>query len=345
MKLKRTNENRKTLSWLFARTKGQRFKLLILIFSNIVMAGLSVSFALICKGLVDGAVAADKGKLIRYAVYLLAVILGQILLSFISGIINERATANLAISMQDEMLGSFLKNKYSEIIPYHSGELLNRMFSDVSVVVGGMIQLLPSASYLFFRLTGAAAVLVALSPRFTLLFLAAGVLICIVMTLMRKKIKTLHKEVQQTGGKVRSYLQEALTGLLVIRAFGAETQVRNKTLDLQENYRKARFKRRFISMLAGMGFDFIFQMGYFLAMVWGCTGIFQGTLTYGTLTAMLQLVNQIQSPFAGFSGLISQYYTIIASAERIIEIENLPEEVIDTADRDEYYKEAQLDYI
>lgn len=327
-----------TVRWIYGKTKGQRFCLLTLIVSNILGALLSVWFALVCRNLVDGAVTADKHRLILYAVLLFAIILTQILMGLITSTMTECVLANLSISFQDGMLEALLKNDYSKIVSYHSGELLNRMFSDVGIVVNGAINLLPSAAYLVFRLIGAAVVLIVLSPMFTILFLLVGVLICVVMTLMRNRIKHLHKDVQEAGGKVRSYLQEALSSLLVVRVFGAEQRVREKAMDDQNEYRQIRRKRWKIGLLGNVGFDLIFQMGYFLAMVWGCFGIFYGTLTYGTLTAMLQLVNQIQSPFAGFSGLISQYYTVLASAERIMEIEELPKAPAETINRDAFYE-------
>lgn len=331
-----------TVHWIYSKTKGQRLRLLALVVSNIFGALLSVWFALVCKNLVDGAVAADKHRLILYAVLLLAVILVQILMNLLSSAMTECVYANLSISFQDDMLATLLKKEYSQIASYHSGELLNRMFSDVGIVVNGAINLLPSATYLIFRLVAASAVLIVLSPSFTLLFLMVGALICVVMTLMRSKFKYLHKEVQQAGGKVRSYLQEALSSLLVVRVFEAEDKVREKAIECQNQYRQARRKRWVIGLLGGVGFSTIFQMGYFLAMVWGCFGIFYGTLTYGTLTAMLQLVNQIQSPFAGFSGLISQYYTVLASAERMMEIEELPEEPVETIERDKFYDDLSF---
>lgn len=340
--MKRVKEKQKkdfqTVRWIYGKTKGQRLQMLTLILSNILGALLLVWFALVCKNLVDGAVAAEKDKLILSAVLLFAIILTQILISLITSAVNERLLANLSISFQDGMLAALLKNDYAKIISYHSGELLNRMFSDVGIVVNGAINLLPSAAYLVFRLVGAAAVLIVLSPTFTMLFLLVGVFICVVMMFMRDKLKHLHKEVQEAGGKVRSYLQEAISSLLVVRVFGAESRVQEKAMEYQNEYRQIRRKRWKISLLGSVGFDLIFQMGYFLAMVWGCIGIFYGTLTYGTLTAMLQLVNQIQSPFAGFSGLISQYYTVLASAERMMEIEELPESSVAPIEREQFYE-------
>lgn len=341
--MKQTNQKQDipTLRWIYAQTTGQRLRLLILVVCNTLAALLSVYLALVYRSLIDGAVAADKGKLILSIGTLVGAIVLQFAIGLLSSSVMEQTTVNLTISLQDSLLKSLLKNRYSKIIDYHSGELLNRMFSDVGIVVNGITSLVPSAAYLLFRLIGAVAVLAVLAPGFTLLLLAAGVGICGVMLLMRGRFKHLHKQVQETQGRVRSYLQETLSSLLVIKAFGAEQRVRDQTMAHQMEYRRVRRKRWMVGLLGGMGLRMVVQAGYFLAMVWGCVGIFHGTLTYGTMTATLQLVSQIQGPFTGFSGLISQYYSLLASAERIMEIEELPEEETAGISRDDFYQNLE----
>lgn len=321
-----TDKDLKTIKWLYQCAGGQRLRLVFVIASNAIGAVISVLFALVCKEIVDGAAGSDWNRLVRCAVFLFILILGEILLNLAVSAVREFVMARLRIKMQDLILKTLMEKDFSAISGFHSGELQNRMFSDVNIVVGGMVNILPSIIYLIFRLVGAAAVLIVLSPGFTILFLIAGVLICVVMTLLRGKLKFMHKRVQETEGQVRSFFQETLESILVIKVFGAQKRIRAKADDVQNRYFNARMKRRFVGIMAGAGFGMIFEMGYFLAMVWGCVGIFNRTMTYGTLTAMLQLVNQIQSPFSGFSSLLSQYYTVLASAERIMELEELSEE-------------------
>ena len=148
----------------------------------------------------------------------------------------------------------------------------------------------------------------------------------VVTRFFRGRLKGLHKQVQEKEGKVRSFLQESLESAAVIKVFGAERKMLRQNDRNQREHYKIRMKRRAIGIVSGAGFGLVFQAGYVLALVWGAFGIFSGGMSYGTLTAVLQLVNQIQSPFAGLSSLFPQYYAMLASAERIIELENLPEE-------------------
>lgn len=323
---KKRSHDLQTLRWMYSWSKGQHVRILFLIVINTVYALLSVGFALVCKGIVDSAVQGMRGSLIRYAVFLFFLIVSQAVFGLTTQAIREYVGVRLRIGFQERVLRLLLQKDYSAVAGFHSGELLNRMFSDVGIVVGGIVSILPAVSYLAFRLAGAAVALTMLDPEFTLLFLAAGVLICLVMTFLRGKLKSLHRSVQEAEGQVRSFLQDTLESMLVVKVFGTGERILGKAAEFQQAYFKAGMKRRAAGIVANAGVGFIFQTGYFLAMVRGCLGILHGSMTYGTLTAMLQLVNQIQSPIAGFSSVFSQIYSMLASAERIMELEALPEE-------------------
>lgn len=315
-----------TLRWLWRKTRGQRLRCLALILLDGTGALVSVAMALISKELIDSATGGDGRRLMTCIGIMLAVLLGSMALSIVESALGEFVTGRMGISFQQELLRVLLQKNYAGVARYHSGELLNRMFSDVGVVVGGVTGLPASAAYLAFRLIGAAAALLLLAPQLALIFLAVGSLVCLVMTLLRGLLKSLHKRVQEAQGAVRSFLQEALGSLLVTKVFRAEERVLARSAEFQERYFSIRMKRRMLSLMGGVGFGLIFQAGYFLTMAWGCWQILAGAVSFGTLSALLQLVSQIQSPFSGFSSLISQYFSALASAERLMELEDLPDE-------------------
>ncbi len=85
----------------------------------------------------------------------------------------------------------------------------------------------------------------------------------------------------------------------------------------------------------------MFTTGYYAALVWGAIQIAKGVLTFGTLTAFLQIIGQIRTPFRNLSGLLPQYYSMIGSAERLMELEMLPDEKCGTKllNREAFYEE------
>ncbi|MEA1959946.1 MAG: ABC transporter transmembrane domain-containing protein [Bacillota bacterium] len=131
---------------------------------------------------------------------------------------------------------------------------------------------------------------------------------------------------QEKNGVVRSFIQEVLESQMVVKIFGVEPLMVGKAQDLQQEYYQAKIKKNRISILANSGFSLIFAIGYLFALIWFSFGLLNKTITFGTLTAVLQLVSQVQTPFSTMSGLLPKAYDVLASAERMKELENLPDE-------------------
>lgn len=315
-----------TIQWLFHHSREQHVRMLILVAGNIIFATTSAVFALMCRGIVDSAVSGKPGEIARYGLGLFAIITLQLVLRLYLNALEELILARLEISFRRNMLDFLLKKDYRRLSGYHSGELLNRMFSDVGVICQGLTSIVPSFLNMATRIVCAVLVLIMLDRKLTLIFLGAGICLFIVTRFFRKKLKYLHRQVQEKEGKVRSFLQETMESLLIVKVFGIEQKMEGQNEINQQEHYKARMKRRAVGIMANAGFSFVFQMGYLFALLWGAFRIFSGAMTYGTLTAILQLVNQIQTPFANLSSLFPKYYGMLASAERIMELEELPDE-------------------
>ncbi|MDE6032066.1 MAG: ABC transporter ATP-binding protein/permease, partial [Oscillospiraceae bacterium] len=183
-----------------------------------------------------------------------------------------------------------------------------------------------SAANNLVRIVFAAGVLLTLDWRFGLVFMGAGLFVFASTRFFRPKMKKLHTRVQEREGIVRSFLQETVENLLAVRVFSAERKMLAQNDENQLNMYKSRMRRSVFGISANAGLGLAFGAGYVFALMWGAAGIYEGTMSYGTLTAVLQLVNQIQSPFAGLSSLFPKYFSMCASGERIIALEALPEE-------------------
>lgn len=315
-----------TLKWVYSICKSQTGKILIQVFVNVILAVLSIVYAGFSKNIINAAVQdKDLKKVLIFAGGFLALLLLQLTLNLISRSSVERCRARVEWILKQHMLKVYAKKDYSAITKYHTGELQNRMFNDVSVIADGFTTLLPSVVLVVTKMLCAFAYLVYIDRVFALVFLVGGLFIFFSTQIFRKKLKHLHKKVQETEGKTRSFIQEVLTSLLVVKAFSVEEKVLDKADELQKENYIVKMKRRFFSISANAGISFVFNIGYVFALAFGGYRLING-LDYGTVTAMLQLVNQIQSPFAQLSALMPQYFTLLASAERLIEIEQLPDE-------------------
>lgn len=317
----------KTLKWLFTVGKSQIIKMLVIILANGAAAALSIFYANFSKQIIDGAtVFHDLHHVVKYIILLAVMIILQLVLSLLGRSFSERCLGRLEMIFKQRMLTEIMKKDYSKISSYHTGELQNRIFNDVSVVSNGITTIIPNAVYFIVKLVCAFSYLVVIDKIFALLFLIGGIVIFLVMGIFRKTIKKLHKYVQETEGKTRSFFQEAIINLLVVKSFAVEDKIANDADELQKVNYKARMKRRFFAICSNAGISAVFNLGYLFALGFGAFRLLNGEMTYGTVTAILQLVNQVQTPFASLSSIMPQYYALLASGERLMEICNLPDE-------------------
>ncbi len=315
------------LGWLWKNSKTQRFNILLLMLANAGFSVLSVFFALAVKIVVDGAVSANKETLIKGVIALIVVIILQFLFRIICKSLQAYINGKLTITFRRTIIGEVLRKKYSVISKYHSGELLNHISSDVDVICEGITDIVPEVFGSVVRLVCAIGVLFTINLTFALAFVVAGVLLFIVSMIMRKKIKFYHRKMQFTEGKTRAYLQENIENLLAVKVFSAENQVAQKADSLQKNNFSYKMKGRNFSVFGHASFNLIASCGYAFALIYGGLLIFNGTgFGYGDLSAVLQLVNSVQMPFMSLSSVFPKYYTMIASAERILTIEGLENE-------------------
>lgn len=326
MKSNKLIQDRDILVWLLKTAKKQFPAILLSIFVNAGFAGCSVIFALACRNVINAASAFEQTTFLFHIFILFSIIIIQLLLRFWKRWLEEHNKAKLDILYKDCIFHTLLQKEYAQITQYHSGELLNRLFSDVRVISEGAATFLPSLAEMITLLFAATFVLIQFDPIFTLLFIAGGIILFCLTRVFRKKMKQLHKHMQEKEGKVRSFLQEVIESLLVIKVFDIATSIEEQNTELQKNLYYAKMRRCNLSILANTGFSFLFQMGYFYALLWGSWQLLTSHMNFGTLTALLQLVRQLQQPFANISGFLPRYYAIIASAERLHEIIDLPNE-------------------
>lgn len=340
---KNTNTNRKfkksdlaTLKWLYQVGRSERWKVLTIIAANVATAVLTIVYANFTKHIFDAAEDAIKdhsqvNKIIYYAVCFLVLIVVQLCLRLIINSQTERCRCKLEWKIKRYMLTRILEKDYAAITAYHTGELQNRMHNDVNVITDGFTTILPNAVLFITRMLCAFIYLVQINRIFALVFVVGGVCVFLCTQFFRRTIKRLHKEVQRTEGETRSFIQETITSLLVVKAFSVEEKMNNTADELQAVNYKARMRRRFFGIAANAGISMVFSLGYVFALTFGAYQIYTGTLTYGSVAAMLGMVSQIQQPFAALSSIMPKYFAMLASCERLIEIDRLPDEAPEEA--------------
>ncbi|MBR3863961.1 MAG: ABC transporter ATP-binding protein, partial [Clostridia bacterium] len=338
--------NSKPIKWLIKNSKKQHGKMAVLILANAIFSALSIVFAFLIKEIIDSAtVYNDMNRLFLYAAGIVGVVILQFVFRVLINGLTEHIKGRLEMDYKTALFNLILRKKHDKITGYHSGELLNRLTSDVTVVSGGVTSIIPTVVAASTRLICAVISLIILDWIFAVAFSVAGILVFLTVTLLRGKLKSLHKSAQATDGKVRSFMQECIENLLAVKVFAVNGKIEKRARELQDVNFKIKMRRKNYSVVGHATYNFIFSAGYLFALIYGGVKILSGVLSYGSLSAILQLVNNVQVPFASLSNVLPQYYSMVASAERIMEIEEIEGES-DTAlvDRNEVYSKMSAIY-
>lgn len=322
--MKRTENE--ALKWLY-QVPGKKKRIVVILSVLSFLNGLTgVATAILLKMIVDSAVAGDVQAFLRTVLLMTLLVLGGQGIQAVIRWLNELGRASFENTFKQRLTENILRRSYAEISAVHSGEWMNRLTSDTKIVADGYIEILPELIWMTVRLCGALVMIVVLDLRFALLIVLGGMILIIITCIYRKKLKLLHKDIQEKDGRLRIFLQERIASLMMIKSYAAEEQTIAGAAEKMENHKDARMRRNRFSNLCNIGYGIGMQGIFFLGVCYCAWGILKGSVSYGTLAAVMELVNQIRSPFANISGYLPRYYAVLASAERLMEAEAFPED-------------------
>ncbi len=310
---------------VFKNLKGEGGKIFVLSLLSVVVSLLCIARAKCYQVIIDAIGKADSPIVLYSCLFALLVVV-TVILCQIYRFFRERTVTDMYNRIRRKVMNAAIGAEYGVISGFHTGDILNRMFSDAKIVSESTADIIPSLFELSVTLLGSAVFLFFISRPFCLILVASGILMSLVAVLARKVLKRLHKEVQESDGAVRSLFQEQLSGLLMIKVFGAEARSLSSIDKKQKNYFDKNMKKQIASCVLNFGYTMACNAVLLFTFFYAVYGIKEGFLTYGTLTAMMQLANNIQSSVTGLGALLPKIYSAAASGERVNEITDISKE-------------------
>ena len=330
------------MRWLYSVPGNRKWYVVALLMLQIGVSLISVSFALVLRRLVDNATKGDSRHFWYCVIVIVVLAVVQKLCNALVRWLTERGQASIENLFKLRLLNMLMSKDYGRVSAVHSGEWMNRLTNDTVVVANGYISILPSLAGMVVRLVAAGVLLVIFDWKFAAILVPCGLVMIGLTYLFRRVLKRLHKLVQEKDGKVRVFLQERIESLMMVKAYVAEEQTVSAAEATMSEHMAARMKRNWFSNLCSTGFGLAMHGMYLFGACYCAYGILTKTITYGTMTAVLQLIGQIQAPFANLSGFLPRYYAMTASAERLMEVERYADdydvEALPMAEIQEYYK-------
>ena len=310
------------VKWLYAVPEKKKLYILALMLVQALNGASGVVYALFLRNIVDNATNHDKSGFWCYVLLTILLILAQIAMSAVIRWLNELSKSTFENIFKTRLMRNILHKDFASVNAVHSGEWLNRLTNDTVVVAESYVEILPGLVGMVVKMISAVIMMIALDWRFACILFPCGLVLIMLTYAFRKVMKKLHKNVQERDGKLRIYLQEHISSLMIIRSFAAEEQTECEAIERMTEHKSARMRKNHFSNFCNIGFGTAMNGMYLFGVAYCGYGILVGTITYGTLTAITQLISQIQSPFANITGYLPKFYAMTASAERLMEIES-----------------------
>ena len=327
--------NDSATKWLYKVPGRKKFYILALTIVQCLNGASGVLYAVFLRDIVNNAVDKNLNGFILSAVYIIILILFQLTMNAISRWLSELSRATFENLFKERLMHNILRKDFGRVAAVHSGEWLNRLTSDTTVVANNYTEIIPGFAGMAVKMLSALVMLIVLDLRFALIVIPLGLVLGLLTFAFRKSMKKFHKRVQEKDGALRVFLQERIGSLTVIRSFAAEDQTESEERSKAGDHKKARMKRTAFSNVCNFGFGAAMNGMYIFGIIYCAYGILTGTIQYGTLTAIAQLITQIQSPFANITGYLPRWYQMLASAERLMEIELFDDDLTETSEPSE----------
>ena len=318
-----------TLRWLSGVMGKHKINVLLLSLIQALLGGSGVIYALLFRDGIDSAAEKDRSGFILALVSVIVLVAVQITLRAVVRWLEEHSRSAMENILKSRLFETLLKKDYASVTDIHSGEWMNRLTSDTKVAADGMVDILPGVVGMAVKMAGAFVMLMIIEKRFLFIILPGGAALLLLTYLFRKILKRLHKSIQENDGQLRIFLQEHLGSLVIVRSFSAEERTAEQGKQKMSAHKAARMKRNHFSNVCNIGFSAAMNGMYLVGFAYCGFGIISGTVSYGTLTAILQLISQIQSPFANITGYLPKFYAMTASADRLREAEDFADDCSD----------------
>ena len=300
---------------------GQRSALLASMLANLAGVGASLLFVYICKTLIDIATGNSGRDLAGWSLAMVATMAAQTLFSLLRTRLAAQTDIRIKNNLRMQLFSRLICAYHGSRGERHSGDITNRLEEDVRVVSECLSNSLPALLSATVQFIAAFCFLMALNN--TLAWSVVGImpLAIILSKIFFRKLRRLTRDIRDTDSLVQSHLQENLQHATLIQTLEQEGRASSGLDRLQSGLYDSVMRRTRFTIVSRTVISLAFAAGYATAFLWGVNGLLAGAVTFGTMTAFLQLVGQIQRPVLELSSYIPSAIHAAASADRLMEIE------------------------
>lgn len=316
-----------SIRWLLGCSKPYLWILIALSALSVLSAIAGIGSAVLSKEMVDNTISGHSSRAILFIGLFIATHLFILGLGALATKISVELNEKLRYRIEHSILKQLYKSDWMAYSRFHSGDVVTRLTDDVTRITSLLVYTVPNIFALGVRLVCAFAILCYYDAVLALAAFAIGPLSIVTSFLLGQKLKSLQHEVQSAESRHRSYITELIQHMLIIKTFQYEKSSMEKVRKRQDEKYRWVVRRNKLGIVANMIMSGGYWLGYVVAFVYGVFKLGGNTTTFGTFTAFLQLVGQIQQPFIDLAKSVPQILSGFASVDRLSELEALENEL------------------
>lgn len=300
---------------------------------------ISVSFTLYVPVLVGDAIDCMVGinqvdfRKILHIIFKILISMGfvaifQWLMGYFTNIISQRTLKQLRCDAFNKL--NTLPLSY--IDTHYQGDLISRITNDTEAIGEGLNQVIMQLFSGVITILGTLIFMVSINYKIALIIVLLTPLSIFVAGLIGKLCAKSFRQQQQLQGEISSYVEEMVSNQKVVKAFAYEEKSQEKFEVKNKKLFKIGLSAQFAGALANPCTRFVNNMVYAATGIVGAlTVISTGQVfTIGQLSCFLTYANQYTKPFNEVTGVLTQIQTALASALRVFEILETPDEPDDS---------------
>ncbi len=312
--------------WIFSYVKRYKFAMFLYIFLGLVATAMSLGVSVAGKYLIDAVVNQANDTIVIYGCMAVGLAIFQHVFQALTSYVTTLVSTRTSNEIREDIYSNIITAEWEEIYEYHSGDLLNRLETDVQTVSSAVINFIPNLITRFAQFFGSLIIVLYYDKVMALISLAGAPLLFFSTRVLIKKIRKYNEDSLKLNGEVLSYSEESVQNLLTIKAFDLTKQyIKNFKLVL-EKYRNTKISYDKFSILMSLCVTLTWQIVSYCCYGWGVYRLWQGLITFGTMTMFIQLSSMLTSSFNSVASLIPNSVTIATSAGRVMALAELIKE-------------------
>lgn len=314
------------IKWFIRTSKPFRFQAGLNAIIGVLSVGLSFAFIAATKMAIDIATGRNDSSLNLAIALLIGIIVIQVVIGFSKKWIAAILGVKAQNKMQHKIFSILMQSQWTGLEKRHSGDVLNRLERDVRDVTSVITDTLPAALAVSVQLAGAFLYLYSMDAMLACIILVIVPIFLLLSRLYVRKMRKLTREIRTTDSQIQSILTESVQHRMVLKTLERTGTMADRLAETQAKLRKQVRHRTLFSSFSGTLLSIGFATGYLVTFIWGVNSLKQGIITFGMMTAFIQLVGQIQGPFRDMTRFVPLIISSFTAAERLIELEDAPQE-------------------